>query len=612
MHPSTLHGVREVFDEALKLHPGERAAYLDRLEPSLRREVERLLLADSEAIDRGFLDNPLLEWGTENQIPHLPFRAEDEDKYRLIRRIPGGGMAIVYEAVALNPDRRVAIKVMQFAADGEQPFQEALRRFQDEQQILATLDDHPNVVGFIASGVLADGRPYFVMKYVDGQALDARLAAGPLTADQTAAITSQIAKALAFAHQAGVIHRDIKPSNIMLAELAGELHVKVLDFGIAVIKSSLDEVTRDFSRHIVCTPVYASPEQAEGKSRHEIDRRSDIYSLGLVVYEMMTGKKAFDGLNELQVLNKRLAENPIPPSRRRPDLNIPDAADRAVMKAIERNRDRRYSDVLAFAKDIETALSEPVLNPEPEPAARPKRLLLLAAMLLLAIGAAAELIFLKGSSTMTPPITPDAGSLSPQPVSGGHDAPRDDGNRNAAAGPQETSGNSNSQAASSSPRPGGRVDFRLNVFRQTRDGSKAVALDQRLQEFHNGDNIRLSFTAPRAGYVYLLQRGSSGKTSILYPSSATDQSISKGETFQFPRGTGYWIHFDNNPGPETLYVVFARRRGDPLVAPIETAIANGSRSLDTGAGVALISQLEARADSPESDLCVKVLRLRHR
>jgi len=261
-------------------------------------------------------------------------------RYEIIERIGGGGMAIVFRARDGFLNRRVAVKVLrpQFADD-----EDFVRRFRHEAQAAASLS-HPNIVSIYDVGE-EDGTYYIVMEYVDGETLKDRIrAAAPLDAEEVVAVALQIGQALSHAHQNRVVHRDIKPHNIMLSK---DGRVKVTDFGIARAASTN---TLTSTGSIVGSVHYFSPEQARGGL---IDEKSDIYSLGVVLYEMLTGRVPFEGESPISVALKHVQDQVVPPGEINPA--VPEGLSRVVMRALRKAQSERYQTVDELLRDLQRA-----------------------------------------------------------------------------------------------------------------------------------------------------------------------------------------------------------------------------------------------------------------
>lgn len=266
-----------------------------------------------------------------------------DNRYELVERIGDGGMAEVYRAHDKMLDRFVAIKILhpQFTSD-----ESFVTRFRREAQGAAKLS-HPNIVSIYDVGS-CEGKHYIVMEYIKGGTLKDKInREGPLPLDVTLKIVQEIAGALENAHANHLVHCDIKPHNILINE-AG--HVKVADFGIARATSSS---TITYTGSIVGSVHYFSPEQAKG---HTISPKSDIYSLGVVMYEMLTGKVPFTGETAVSIAIKHLQEAPIAPHELRPD--IPPLVEAIVLKAMDKNPDNRFSST-ELIKEIDQAKRKP-------------------------------------------------------------------------------------------------------------------------------------------------------------------------------------------------------------------------------------------------------------
>ncbi|MCU1378860.1 MAG: serine/threonine protein kinase with sensor(s) [Acidimicrobiales bacterium] len=259
-------------------------------------------------------------------------------RYELHRRIARGGMADVYLARDLLLDRPVALKILfpEFSTD-----EAFVERFRREAQSAANLS-HPNIVSVYDWGE-EDGTYFIVMEYVEGRSLAQILRdEGALLPDRAADITTDIAAALGFAHRNGVIHRDVKPGNVLMSPLG---QVKVTDFGIARAVSTQDNLTQTGT--VMGTATYFSPEQARGES---VDPRSDVYSLGVVLYELLTGEPPFTGDNPVSVAYKHVQEQAERPTHRNP--RIPVALEAVVMKALAKNPANRYASADDLAADL--------------------------------------------------------------------------------------------------------------------------------------------------------------------------------------------------------------------------------------------------------------------
>ena len=277
------------------------------------------------------------------------------DRYEVLRRIARGGMAEVFLARDLLLDRPVALKVLfrEFAVDPS-----FVERFRREAQSAANLS-HPNIVGVYDSGE-SSGTYFIVMEYIEGRSLAQIIRDdGPLSPDRAADVATDVASALGFAHRNGVVHRDVKPGNVLISP-SGQ--VKVTDFGIARAVSTQENLTQTGT--VMGTATYFSPEQARGEP---VDPRSDVYSLGIVLYEMLTGQPPFAGDSPVAVAYKHVQETPVPP--RQLDPSLPGSLEAITLKALAKNPANRYASADDLAADLRRfregreVLAEGVLAP---------------------------------------------------------------------------------------------------------------------------------------------------------------------------------------------------------------------------------------------------------
>ena len=382
--------------------PIARQAYLDDVcgdNPEQRRTIDHLL-ATLDQDDSSPLDEPAAQLQATLIATTAPLGEELLDisshpiigPYKLLDQLGEGGMGTVYLAEQKSPvKRKVALKLIKPGMDSK----EVIARFEAERQALAMMD-HSNIARIFDAGTTKAGRPYFVMELVRGFRIDKYCEDAELTLPARLQLFIDVCRAIQHAHQKGVIHRDLKPSNIMVTLHDGVPVVKVIDFGIA--KALDHELTeRTLFTHVselIGTPVYMSPEQAE-MSGLDVDTRSDVYSLGVLLYKLLTGVTPFDRktLNKASYDEMRriiCEDEPQPPSRRvrtlgarqnsshtqghpsgspLPDRKIKKELDWIVMKTLEKDRTRRYESASALATDIERYLNdEPVAAVHPSTA----------------------------------------------------------------------------------------------------------------------------------------------------------------------------------------------------------------------------------------------------
>jgi WD40 repeat protein/serine/threonine protein kinase/tetratricopeptide (TPR) repeat protein len=374
-----------IFHAALEIDSAEqRSAYLDAAcanQEELRRRVEALLRRHAEA--EGPLERPVIRLATTSDAPGAERPGTVIGPYKLLEQIGEGGMGLVFMADQLRPvRRRVAFKVLKPGLDTRQ----VVARFEAERQALALMD-HPHIAKVFDAGTTETSRPYFVMELVRGVPITEFCDQRRLTTRQRLELFALVCQAVQHAHQKGIIHRDLKPSNVLVTLHDTVAVPKVIDFGIA--KATSQPLTeRTLFTHfaqMVGTPLYMSPEQAEMNSL-DVDTRSDIYSLGVLLYELLTGTTPFDKdrLKELAYDEMRRIireEEPPKPStristlaqaatsvatQRKSDAKrlsqlVRGELDWIVMKALEKDRNRRYETASAFAADVQRYLAdEPV------------------------------------------------------------------------------------------------------------------------------------------------------------------------------------------------------------------------------------------------------------
>ncbi|HTL18752.1 MAG TPA: serine/threonine-protein kinase, partial [Patescibacteria group bacterium] len=372
--------LESLFHQALKFAPPERHAFLVGAcgdNDELRRRLEELLTAEADA--GGFLPDAPQEKSTVQFQPQL---SEEErigshiDRYKLLEKIGEGGFGEVWLAEQKEPVRRkVALKVIKLGMDTKQ----VIARFEAERQALALMD-HPNIAKVLDAGTTGTGRPYFIMELVRGIPITRFCDENKLSIRERLDLFIKVCHAVQHAHQKGIIHRDLKPSNVLVTLHDGVPVPKVIDFGIA--KATQQELTdktiHTMFQQFIGTPAYVSPEQAE-MSGLDVDTRSDIYSLGVLLYELLTGTTPFDtkelvqsGLDEMRKIIRERA--PVRPSTRLTQhqtraktqvanrkSQIPSDLDWIVMKCLEKDRTRRYETASGLASDVKRHLgNEPI------------------------------------------------------------------------------------------------------------------------------------------------------------------------------------------------------------------------------------------------------------
>jgi serine/threonine protein kinase len=289
------------------------------------------------------------------------------NKYEILDRIGVGGMGVVYRAKHLTFNEVCAIKIVSDTIAGDANF---LQRFQKEAVVTRKLR-HPNAVRVDDFDYTEDGRPFIVMELVEGKNIGEILQEeGPFRVPRAVRITTQVARALGVAHKLGVVHRDIKPGNILLTtDEQGQETAKVLDFGIAKLREVAGDANPGMTMTgmVVGTPLYMSPEQFMGKKAgEEIDGRTDLYSLGVVLYQMVTAQLPFEGDTIYSLMMQHMEGTVRSPHEVVPELHIPESLSRVILKAIDKSREQRFQTAEEFVAALNEVASEVANDSAPD------------------------------------------------------------------------------------------------------------------------------------------------------------------------------------------------------------------------------------------------------
>jgi len=541
------HQVNRLFHEALAQSREDRADFLTQAcgaDDVLRFEVERMLTAHEQA--GSFLESPAVADSFVKQTDSLFGR--EFGRYRILSRLGAGGMGEVFLAEDTTLGRHVAFKLLppEFTTNRDR-----VRRFEQEAKAASALN-HPNIVTIHEIGRVESetGALHFIAEeFIEGQTLRHLIKQGKLPLPDALDVSIQAANALQMAHTAGIVHRDIKPENIMLRP---DGFIKIVDFGLAKLTelhteiagpdSEAPTIARTMPGTILGTPFYLSPEQARGL---DVDARGDVWSLGVVLYEMLTGHTPFKGATVTDVIVSIIDHEPQPISQSL--AKAPPELERIVMKTLAKNRDERYQTTKDFAIDLKSlkrrlefdaelerfsrpaTTNEPVgaqLQPEEHvvrqtagrvPSVSPAltRALLIAAILLsgsVAVFFAWSLLRPK-SSTPTPPSAPER-----------------------------------------------QISYSLTIQKMRDDKPYQAPFESTGQEiFENGWKFKLNFSSPQLGYLYLLNEGpTSGGAisfSLLFPFPSINSGsaqIAAGQRVQ----TGWYV-LSEHQGTERLWLVWA-------------------------------------------------------
>ncbi|HTJ42882.1 MAG TPA: serine/threonine-protein kinase [Kofleriaceae bacterium] len=278
-------------------------------------------------------------------------------RYSVTRKIGQGGMGAVYEATHTLIGKRVAVKVL---LDKYARKEQVVARLEQEARLASSIG-HEHIIDITDFGTTDDGRTFVVMEFLEGVSLAECLhREGPLPETRILQISAQVGSALSAAHKKGVVHRDVKPENVFLLRRGDKDYVKVVDFGISKSLRQSDLGEEDSPRltqtgMVLGTPLYMSPEQARGDE--ELDQRIDVYALGVIMYELATGRVPYTGTNYLSIISQVLNDEPVTPRELRPELSAEFEA--VVLRAMDKDRDRRYQSTDDLVVDVNTLLEDP-------------------------------------------------------------------------------------------------------------------------------------------------------------------------------------------------------------------------------------------------------------
>lgn len=497
-----------------------------------------------------------------------------DGRYMVEKELSHGGIGVVYLARDLKlMGKPVVVKVLREDALRDEY---VVRKFHHEKEALARLD-HPGIVGILDAGELPDGKSYIVMQYVDGVTLRSVMRPEGMGLERTACVLKQVGSALSAAHERGVYHRDLKPENIMLQALDGSAEqVKIIDFGIARIRNS-QVAPSTIGTVTAGTIAYMSPEQLQ---HEKVTAASDIYTLGIIAYEMVTGRRPFNPETEFQLLEMQRAGVRVKPKDLRPALT--DAAQEVILKSLSFNPKDRYRNANEFGNALEKALigsdegsacepSEEISTLEiPHQVAAPVRqkrygkLWTACAATLLVAGIIGLILWWQ--------LNPGTGRQT------------------------DRSGTVNS--APSSERS---LNYWLTVQKMRDDKAFQEPFESSGQEvFENGYKFRFNAVSPQMGYLYLLNEGLSevGAKSftLLYPTPVRNGGSAQLEANQLMQ-TG-WNTFGGLAGTEQFWMIWAATPVPALEAARETAFKNEKGALTNAAQAQKVREFLLAAQKP--------------
>lgn len=371
MTPERWQQLKQIFQSALERKPAERSAFLNQAcdgDPALRSEVESLLSSHDQAGDS--IEAMAVEAATEMFANDRAIVGKQIGRYQVLSSIGRGGMGEVFLAQDTRLNRKVALKLLRSDLTGNE---DRLRRFQQEARAASALN-HPNILTIHEIGQQRSFL-YIATEYVEGETLRQHIARARMTLGQSLDVAVQVASALAAAHQSGIIHRDIKPENIMLRT---DSYVKVLDFGLAkLVEPKTMETAAPTLPKVETAPgivmgtvSYMSPEQARGLA---VDARTDIWSLGVMIYELAAGRQPFEGETASDVMSLILQKEPPPVAHSWPE--VPSELERIVRKALRKDKEERYQTVKDLLIDLKNLRKELELEAELERSSPPSAVL---------------------------------------------------------------------------------------------------------------------------------------------------------------------------------------------------------------------------------------------
>ncbi|HEV8580459.1 MAG TPA: protein kinase [Thermoanaerobaculia bacterium] len=337
--------LQRIVSRALAKRPAERYPSMEAVHADLKGLVADLGSSEPTDADRTLLEIPTAPGPSPSGPPVSALLAPTAGPFEILEPLGGGGMGIVCKARDTRLDRVIALKFLPWELTRDP---EAKQRFMQEARAASALE-HPNICTILEVGETSDGRLYLAMPCYDGETLRRKIDRGPLAVDEALEIAEQIARGLAKAHRNGIVHRDIKPANLIVTD---DGVVKILDFGLAKLAGA---VVISQAGSSAGTPAYMSPEQARGE---EVDHHTDLWSLGVVLYEMLAGRRPFRGEHEQAVIYSILNERPQPLREIRPE--IPPELERLVGRLLARNPAERYPSINEVFADLRALRGEPL------------------------------------------------------------------------------------------------------------------------------------------------------------------------------------------------------------------------------------------------------------
>ncbi|MBA2526620.1 MAG: protein kinase [Pyrinomonadaceae bacterium] len=562
-----------------------------------------------------------------------------DGRYEIVKKLGSGGVGAVYLARDLKLHQKpVGVKVLL-----EKSLQDkwVLQKFKQEKEALARVD-HPGVVGILDTGELPDGKPYIVMQYVDGISLRDAIKAKPegMDLERAALIIKQAGAALSAVHEKKIYHRDLKPENIMLQKLArGNEQVKIVDFGIARVKESIVAPSTITGAATAGTIIYMSPEQLHGD---RVTAASDIYSFGVIAYEMVTGRRPFNPDTVAHLSDMQRGGVRVKPTDLRPRL--PEEAQSTILKALAFNPAGRYQNAGEFGDALARALmneeetlklgpKEPVEHPPTqlsgEPALLEPQLAGPPAKTLMTPHEAARL---RTQDQPVPVAAESARKWWPKLAAGLVVAVALSVGGYLVIAKRESLFGSGAKPSAGNPASQRSLVYSLTV-QKMRDGKRyQEPYESSGQEiFENGYKFRLNVSSPQAGYLYVFNQGADEKTgmslTIIYPTPATNKGSAKLDANQTMQTN--WNTFAGQAGTEEFWIVWSASPVAQMESARDAAFRNDEGALTDAAMVRTVKEFLTKHSDPKpettkdtmkqqtdvranGELLVKLVELEHR
>ncbi|HEV7682891.1 MAG TPA: serine/threonine-protein kinase [Pyrinomonadaceae bacterium] len=646
MNTERWHRIGEIYHAALPRPQSEWTTYVAAAcgsDTVLRQEINSLLEADQSSGD--FLETSVFEMGLQilmddnsksfdthpaaDDPPDRLVGTTIDGRFRIERELGQGGVGAVYLARALKlHDKRVVVKVLL-----EQSLRNewVVRKFQQEKEALARVD-HPGVVGILDTGDLPDGQPYIVMQYVEGMALRDAVRAKPqgMELGRVATIIKQIGEALSAVHEKKIYHRDLKPENIMLQDLGrGNEQVKIVDFGIAKIKESLVAPSTVTGTPTAGTINYMSPEQLHGD---KITAASDIYSFGVIAYEMVTGRRPFNPDTVAQLSDMQREGVRVKPTDLRPRL--PEAAQAIILKSLDFDPRARYQGASEFGDALARALT----NEEETEVGELTTTEL--------YSAAQPIEPPPASESVAPSESPGAPSQA-QHLTGRPEVQKPRWPRLAIAlafavvlalgsywfiTQRQKLSDSSGESRTGGPKAERSFAYSLTVQKMRDDQPYQEPFQSSGQEiFENGYKFRLNLSSPQPGYLYVFNEGADEKTgmslTIIYPTPATNKGSARLDANNVMQTN--WNKFAGRAGTEEFWIVWSASPVAEMEAAREAAFKNPEGALTDAAMIKTVKDFFTKHSDPmlqtekdktkqetyvhgNGELLVKLVELEHR